>query len=74
MITNLKRDNQRLIEENSTLFNKLKDKEERGTETKEKEQPLMSSVKKARKILESFPVSKTSREESGVSNFVERLE
>jgi len=75
MIINLKRDNQRLIEENSVLFNKLKDKDARGTETNDKDQPLMSRVKKARKILESFPASKTSREESGLSsNLAERLE
>lgn len=75
MITNLKRDNQRLIEENSALFNKLKDKEAKASETNEKDQPLITSVKKARKILEIFPASKTSREVSGISsNFVERLE
>lgn len=75
MITNLKRDNQRLIEENAALLAKLKEKDVRGSEVKDnKEQPLINSIKKARKLIESFQGSKTSREESGVSNFGERLE
>jgi len=52
MITNLKRDNQRLIEENSALSAKLKERELKGTEAKDnKEQPLISSIKKARKLI-----------------------
>ena len=75
MITNLKRDNQRLIEENAAMMNKLKEKELKGTEVKQKEQPLMNSIKKARKLIQSFQGSKTSREESGAisSNLGERL-
>jgi hypothetical protein len=49
MITNLKRDNQRLLEENAGLLAKLKEREVKGSEPKE--QPLINSIKKARKLI-----------------------
>ena len=67
MITNLKRDNQRMLEENVGLLARMKERESKG---EPKEQPLMNSIKKARKLIESFQGSKTAREDSAPSNFL----
>jgi regulator of replication initiation timing len=79
MITNLKRENQKLIEENHLLQTKVKErdgrdsKEAKDSSVKDKEQSLINSIKKARKMIDSHN-SITHREESATANWQDKSE
>lgn len=55
IITSLKKENQRLIEENSKFKEKAKENERKDRESAKdsKEESIMNSIKKARKLIDS---------------------